>query len=259
MRESIIGGPRGATKVARSSEDSLAIVVMNYRRPRNIGTICRTILESLPNASLFVLDQAEDERCTVRDIVPRQVTYKRAENAGCIARLQLAAASQFQRFLAVDDDLFLTRNQLRQLVVRQQAVPDRVHGIWGQKVLVAGKRLRVENSVLSKDADVSVLNQAYAFSREQAVAALDLMASTGFDPEEIRNCDDILLSSAAACAPRCHDLGRLTICKSADEPEVGLGTERAFHETRARLLVRLLELGRLHAFPLDDAADSGSA
>ena len=242
-----------------SSEESLAIIVMNYRRPRNIGRICKTTLEALPNSSLFVLDQAEDEKCTVSGVVPRQATYRRTENAGCIARLRLAAELPFSRFLAVDDDLFLTRAQVRQLAARQQAAPDRVHGIWGQKVRVAGKRLSVENSVVYKDTDVSVLNQAYAFSREQAVAALELAAASGFGPDEIRICDDILLSSAAAHPPRCHDLGQLTICKSADEPGVGLGTERAFHETRARLLVRLLELGRLHAFPFDDDVGSGSA
>ena len=61
-----------------------------------------------------------------------------------------------------------------------------MHGIWGQKVLVRDKRLRVENSILSQDAEVTVLNQAYAFSKAQAVAALKLIEVAGFDPQEIR-------------------------------------------------------------------------
>lgn len=254
-----MGDLRAQTELPQPCQDSLAVIVMNYRRPRNIGTICRTILEGLPGARLFVLDQAEDDSCAVRDMLPRQVTYRRAENAGCVARLRLAAGLPFERYLAVDDDLFLTRTQLRQLAARHRAAPDTVHGIWGQKVLVRDKRLRVENSILSQDAEVTVLNQAYAFSKAQAVAALKLIEVAGFDPQEIRNCDDILLSSAAAGAPRCHDLGPLTICNSADEPGIGVGTERNFHETRARLLVRLLELGRLHAFPFDGEGESGSA
>ena len=239
-------------QVAEAFDPSgLAVIIMNYRRPQNIGKICRTVAAALPEAIVFLLDQADDDSCTVRHMLPPGVWYRRATNAGCIARLRIAAALPFQRYLAVDDDLFLTQTQLRQLATRQQFAPDRVHGIWGQKVMVDGKRLRVHNSINKQDAEVSILNQAYAFSRTQAADALELIEATAFDAEEIKLCDDILLSSAGKRAPVCHDLGSLAVCQTSNEAGVALGTERRFHETRARLMVSLLKRGKLHSFPSD--------
>ena len=229
--------------------DDLAVIVMNYRRPQNIAGICRTVMDALPQATVFVLDQADDEKKTVRDELPPKVWYCRRKNVGPIARLMVAAALPFQRYLAIDDDLFLTETQLRQLARHYETAPGRIHGIWGQKVEINGKRLRVRNSILEQDAEVSILNQAYAFSRAHAAGALALIAATDFDAEEIRNCDDILLSSASERAPMCHDLGTLAVCPTSNQVGIGLGTERSFHETRARLLVNLLKLGKLHGFP----------
>jgi hypothetical protein len=64
----------------------------------------------------------------------------------------------------------------------------------------------------------------------------------------MRNCDDILLSSAGERAPMCHDLGPLAVCQTYNEVGVAIGTERSVRETRARLMVSLLELGKLHNF-----------
>ena len=229
--------------------DDLAVIIMNYRRPQNIGQICGAVAEALPGAIVFLIDQADDETSSVRHMVPPGVWYRRVANVGPIARLVVAASLPFQRYLAIDDDLFLTHTQLRQLATHHERAPDRVHGIWGQKVIVDGKRLRVRNAILEQNTEVSILNQAYAFSRTDAAGALDLIEATDFDAEQIRNCDDILLSCASERVPLCHNVGSLAVCTTSNEVGIGLGTERSFHEIRAKLMVNLLKLGRLHGFP----------
>ena len=71
---------------------SLAVIIQNYRRPQNIGRIVRAAREALPDADIFLLDQA-DEDLRGRDDIPwGEVWFQRAEvNRGAGARVPITA------------------------------------------------------------------------------------------------------------------------------------------------------------------------
>lgn len=229
----------------------MATIILNYKRPQNIAPIAGIILSAFPRSPVFVLDQADHDSCAVWNSVPDEVWYRRAANEGPVARLRLALELAFDFYLAVDDDLFVTVEQVRRLATELQGAPGRVHGLWGQRLLANGRRLRLQHAIASREAEVTVLNQAYAFSIEHAAKALGLGQQAMVTPEDMKICDDILLSSASAQPPMCHDVGKLTVCPSYNREGIAVGTQPHFEERRLRVMIKLLELGRLHAFPLD--------
>lgn len=72
---------------------SIAVIILNYKRPQNIGAIVRAARAALPEAAIFILDQGESDTLRERDDIPRaEVWLQRAEvNTGAGARVPLAS------------------------------------------------------------------------------------------------------------------------------------------------------------------------
>ena len=49
---------------------SLAVILLNYKRPQNLGAITSAARQALPDAAIYVLDQAEREEMRWRDETP---------------------------------------------------------------------------------------------------------------------------------------------------------------------------------------------
>ncbi len=57
---------------------STAVILLNDRRPQNIGEIVRAAAEALPDPAIFVLDQAEPEfRPARKDLMRRLLDIRR--------------------------------------------------------------------------------------------------------------------------------------------------------------------------------------
>src|SRR5579864_958746 len=151
---------------------SLAVILMNYKRPQNVGRIVAAARAGVPDAPILLLDQAPGGDLLRRDdIAWSEVWYRRAAvNKGAGARVPLAAALPFDDWIAIDDDIFLTAQQIAELAAFLRAEPDRVHGVVGQRVEFANGQLALRDPFERVDAPLSVLNQVYAFSRAQAQA-----------------------------------------------------------------------------------------
>src|SRR5665647_2075178 len=110
-------------------QPSLAVIVLNYKRPQNIGRIVRGAREGLPHAQIFVSDNASQDGLHARDDIPwSEVWLHRAvANNGSGARIALAAGLPFDHYIAVDDDIFLTPDQYAALADRLRREPDRAH------------------------------------------------------------------------------------------------------------------------------------
>ncbi len=222
---------------------SLAVVLLNYRRPQNIGRLVDAARAALPTAPIFILDQGDDEAFREReDIAWNEVRYERAAvNRGAGARVPLAASQPFDLWLAIDDDTFLTPAQIAALAARLAAEPDRAHGVRGERLEYENGGFGFRSALEVVDAKLSILNQVYAFSRGQAERAIALAASLGWPAwDEIGPIDDILLSCASAKPPLCHDLGPFEICPTANTPGIAVWKRDDFRERRAEAARRLL-------------------
>jgi hypothetical protein len=230
---------------------SLAVLILNYKRPQNIGRLVRAAREALPDAPIFIFDQSERrDFCERKDIPWSDVWVQSAEvNQGAGARLMLASSLPFDLFISIDDDTLLTARQIGRLAELLQGEPDRAHGVWGQRLEWNGDEVTFRNAMHRIDGAVSTLNQAYAFSRTQAVAALALAARLGFPSwRDVGNIDDFLLSCASPKPPLCHDLGDIALCPTCDEPGIALWRSEGFLERRIDVARKLMAAQAIAVF-----------
>jgi hypothetical protein len=230
---------------------SLAVIILNYKRPQNIGTITCAAREALPEAMIFVFDQADVDTLRDRtDVDWSDVWLQRAKvNRGAGARVPLAARLPFDQYIAIDDDTFLTPAQIARLAEHLRDEPDRAHGICGERLELNEGLIRFRTSMARIDAPLSNLNQVYAFSRSQAAAAIDLSARIGFTSwQDLGVGNDILLSCASAKPPLCHDLGAIEECPTNNQPGIAVWRSDGFRERRAELARNLVAAGAIAVF-----------
>ncbi len=197
-----------------------------------------------------MLDQAEAPNSLEgRHDVPWHLIWRQPRpNGGPGARIELAAALPFDHYLCIDDDVFLTAAQIKMLMFMQSKEPGRAHGVWGQVVFSdAEGKYQLLDGIIRRNADVSFLNQVYAFTKVQAQEAMVLASLAGFESwVDVRFGDDLLLSCSGEAAPRIHDLGPLEQCPTANEPGIAQWKQAGFREQRLELAAKMLSLGRLH-------------
>jgi hypothetical protein len=230
---------------------SLAVILLNYKRPQNIAAIVGGARAGLPDAPIFLLDQAERDDLRRRADIPwSEVWYQRARgNGGAGARVPLAARLPFDHYIAIDDDIFLTPHQLAALADQLRADPSRAHGVWGERLELNDDMFRFRSSLHGIDAALTTLNQVYAFSRQQAAAAIALSARLGFAAfEDAVACDDILLSCASSPPPLCHNLGPLSHCPTSGQDGIAVWRTDGFAERRLALASRLIGAGSIAVF-----------
>jgi hypothetical protein len=229
---------------------SLAVFIQNYRRPQNIGRIVRDAREALPDTDIFLLDQADEDLRVRDDIAWSEVWFQRAEtNRGAGARVPITARLPFDLYIAIDDDTFLTPPQIRRLAELVRAEPDRVHGIWGQRLELDEGRLSIRSDITRVDAPLSIMNLVYAYSREQAAAAIALSARLGFPAwPDLDPIDDLLLSCASVKPPLCHNLGQTEHCPTSGVPGIATWKLADFSERRREIAGKLLAIGSIALF-----------
>jgi hypothetical protein len=232
-------------------QPSLAVIVLNYKRPQNIGRIVRGARAGLPGAQILIFDNASQDGLHARDDIPwgEAWLHRSAANCGSGARIALAASLPFDHYIAVDDDIFLTPGQYAALADRLQREPDRAHGICGQRLELRDGVIGYRHRLVAIDAGVSILNMAYAFTRAQASAAMALAARVGFaDWRAIGSVDDIVLSCASAKPSFCHDLGALDLCPSGNDPTIAQWLAGDFGPRRAEVVGKLLAIQSIPVF-----------
>jgi hypothetical protein len=232
-------------------QPSLAVIVLNYKRPQNIGRIVRDAREALPQASIFILDNAADDGLHTRGDIPwgEVWLHRAAANHGSGARIAIAAEMPFDHFIAIDDDTFLAPRQIAHLADRLRREPGRAHGVWGQRVEMEGAVFSYRHALRRVDAAVSIVNMVYAFSRLQARAALALAARVGLsDWRQIGSVDDILLSCGSPEPPLCHDLGPIEQCPTSNDPGTAQWRAENFGRRREALIGRLLQIRSIAVF-----------
>ena len=228
---------------------AVAVILINWKRPQNIGRLVRTVADALPAAAMLVIDHGKGaDGLESRDDIARDRCWiGKQANAGAGARIKLAAAMPFDHYLCVDDDTFLSVEQIRALTAALAADPRRAHGLTGQLVSKSGNGPHTLQNCVTGSRDVSVVNQAFAFTRARAEATLRLAASIGFgDWSDVRRGDDILLSSAGPDPARIHDLGRFEQCPTSAADGIATCRSADFRAARGMLFEKLFRHGVLY-------------
>jgi hypothetical protein len=229
---------------------SWAVIILNWRRPQNIARLVEAASAGLPQATIFVLDQAEPHnQLAQRDDMPWDLFwYLRRRNVGPGIRFSLAAELPFDHYLAFDDDTFLSAEQTAAFASKLTEDPSRPHGISGMTVSAAPGNVRHLGLPISrKDIVVSTLNKTYAFTREHAIATLRLAEEVGYARWlDVTRTEDILLSCAGTNPAMIHDLGEIGYCPTSREEGIAISQTPGFWRERSDLLRRLEQRGKLY-------------
>ncbi len=110
-----------------SDQPKITVVLLNYRRPKNIPTILDTIKNQTIEARIFLWNNgAEDVNSPLIDL------YERSEkNVGCMARWHQARKATTPYVMSLDDDICLGRNDALEKVVGALERQDNANRIVG--------------------------------------------------------------------------------------------------------------------------------
>jgi hypothetical protein len=232
------------------SGTTATFILLSYARPQNMQRIlnavlgarsCAKIVLSNNNPEIDILDYVDPSpaRLTIVQQAVRWPAVKRF----CIAR-----DSGDAYFVCIDDDLFLTVQQIDALVERLAENPSVPHGVWGANVEFGTDTqgrgtVLLQGGLRNMSEPVRILNRVYAFTGGHVRRFFELLASLGIeDPRALGPADDILLSHSGAGLPLCHDLGALEECPTSDQEGIALWKEPGFLEARIAKIVQLRRL-----------------
>lgn len=226
-----------------------AVIIMNYKRPQNIGGLVTVAAQALPGATIFVLDQGEGPNSLKeRDDVPLNLCWVRSQaNVGPGVRFRLAAEWPFDHYLCIDDDTFLTALQIRALMFKLQVEPERAHGVTGQLLTRYPNGDCFLKDCIDHDTCISVLNRVYAFTRERAQATLRLAEVVGYARwEDVKRTEDVLLTCAGRLPSRVHNLGPYGECSTNSTEGIATYLTPGFREERLALVRQLMAMNAIY-------------
>jgi hypothetical protein len=222
------------------------VILLSYERPANLDLLVRLCCIDVVDK---IVVSNNNPRHRVRDIVrmrdPRLLLIDQANSVKPGVRFVLARDEPSDLYVAIDDDIFLTPSQLRQLVESLAAHPESPHGVIGK--ILHGKSFPPWPFVPANPRDnarVDILNCVYAFTREHLDEYFRLAAAVGIqDHAQFGNGEDIVLSFSGRDRPHIHDLGRVAICASSALAGTAISTtQRHFYKERWELFATLAAL-----------------
>lgn len=215
-------------------------IILNFRRPSNIAAIVRACHESGRVSPIYIIDQADTGNRL--QLIPDGVIYQRLQNAGAGRRVSLAVELGFPQFLGIDDDLFLSPQQIATLVEAGQDEARRLHGLWGQIIDWDSGSPQLISGIRNVDREVDILNRVYVYTRDHALRAIQIAADMGYrDWNNVGPVDDIFLSISGEQRPLCHNLGPILDCPTSNDPQIAVWLQPGFEDVRQELMLRLVQ------------------
>lgn len=185
---------------------------------------------------------------TIEDWIPtndhRIVFRNEQENSFAIGRFFIAVQEPAEYFLCMDDDIFLRPNQLRVLAEALMNQPETIHGMFGTNLEkdeqgcpflhrgqfgLTGPLDFIQRVYFFTNDHVTKFMQLLHFAKQQQLAFYD----------ELKLCDDILLSFSSIGKPMCHDIGLFVDDSTSNKQGIALFANDSFVETRTRIASQL--------------------
>jgi hypothetical protein len=167
-------------------------------------------------------------------------------NKGAMERYVYVADSDGDFFLSLDDDIFLTPEQLTTLFQKLTTNASVPHGMFGQRWLqedIKEPMKSFQNCIVETDGPVDILNRVYFFTKNQAKECLRLAhAANRNDTTLLSSVDDLFLAFSGRGKPQCHNVGRFIDCPTQAEPGIAQWTKQDFWHSRIELYQTLCKL-----------------
>jgi len=230
-------------------EQRITVVLLSYKRVRNMDTLVRNLLRAECVQHLVVSNNNPDYRIAdwvqVRDERLRLVDQPRHTPPGI--RFELARQAPGDFFISVDDDVMLYPEQLELLFKALLAQPEVPHGVQGEKFLGRGanpgRPFGDWQPGCFGDMEADVINTVYTFTRGQLEELYRLAAALGREVPTLANGEDVLLSMSGQGRPRVHAVGPVGQCLSWCRAGVATWrTRQAFFNERTALFESLQAL-----------------
>lgn len=240
------GSPMVGTAISESEQ--LTVILLNHRRPQNIGQITQYVLRAGFVGRLIISNnsQAYPIKTYAKTKDPRLVLIDQAEPSGVGISLDLAREYQANYYLRVDDDIFLHPTQLQWIYWNLRMFQDRPHGIFGAALSSAKDPAQEWPFVHARNATrpVEILNGLFAFTREHLDEYFRLCTLLGItDQRSLMNGEDIVLSFSGNRKPLIHNIGPIWECASEAKLGVALHQSRPrFYEERWKIFSELQKI-----------------
>lgn len=223
-------------------EGVFTAIVLNFRRPQNIGLLVRMLLQVPLVARVIVSNNnpACDLERHFRFRHPRLSVIGQPVERPCAYRYFIADETTGMHFLFVDDDLFLLPSQVQRICEETLRDPSVPHGMFGQELLPDGS---FRHGISRREGRIDVLNRLYAFSRPVLSRWHRLLRESGIaaDREAMRMgwWDDMLLAFSGEGLPVSHDVGPYLDCSTQGEQGIATWREKEFFPSRRHLFAQL--------------------
>lgn len=238
-------------------DPAYAVVLLSYRRPRNIEWIARAYLACPFIQRVTISNNHPDidlKRFLSSKVLtdPRLELIQQTQRTRQGVRFSLAAerADKFDFFISPDDDCFLSPRQIHRLFSELIADPTVPHGFRGEhRKRVGSLREYPFDPTVTGEMEVEHLTICYTFTAAHAHRCMELYEALGWhDPATVGNGEDMALSFSGDGRPRIHDLGPQLQCNSWEKAGVATwNTHQNFFEQRVMLhsqLRRMVQRGR---------------
>jgi len=238
-------------------DEKLTVIVLNHKRPQNVGQIARYALRCGFVGRMIVSNNSQAYRLAdrVRLQDPRLLLIDQPEPAGVGISLEVAREHRSRYYLRVDDDIFLHPAQLQWLYWSLRMSAQRPHGIFGAAFAPDKDPAQEWPFVHRRNvtAPIAILNGLFAFTREHLDEYFRLCGLLGITNQRtLMNGEDIVLSFSGSQPPMVHNIGAVWECASEAKPGVALHQSRPrFYEERWKIYSALQGLKPL--------ADAGGA
>lgn len=221
--------------------NNVVAIVLSYNRPKNIPRVLEGVIESRYVSRVVVSNNNPSTKLPTLPFDRRISIVSQPDHMPAALRFFMAASLDAEAFVCIDDDLFLSGDQIDTLLEHLFADPSIPHGgPWGQRLIQCVDESPRLKGWYYPDSAVDVLNRAYAFTKVHAVRFSTLSASIGRPTVgDAGPWDDVILSHCGNRQPQAHDLGPWASCSTSNDPEVALWMQPGFAESRMEVFWRL--------------------
>lgn len=226
-----------------------AVILTNYLRPDNVPRQLSLLADARSEFDFIVIDNANSgQNLRSRGKVEDWYIYlENRMNLGAGYRFLISCGLSYQAIIAIDDDVFLTRDQLSLIHAGICREPKRVHGVWGQRLTTNALRRELPGGYSRETRGVNVISRVYGYTPQIAFKAIAMARQIGFCSwTSIGPTDDILLSAASEGAPVCHGIDNLSVCETSNTEGIATWKTAGFDPARTMLIDRLLEADLLN-------------
>lgn len=225
------------------------IILTNYKRPQNMPLIIKWCMESKHTKRIILVDNSEhglNIQLPNYTPPPQVEIVRNGKNNGAWYRFELSMQLDCNNIMCIDDDIFLTPEQIDKLFEKQMSEPNRAHGVWGQTAKIWYDEVLFTSGLYYQDAEFDVLNRVYCFSSDIAKLGLELLETLGYlGWADIGPIDDIIISQASETKSLCHNLGFLINCPTASSSGIAVWrTNKQFDYARDLIFKDIININQ---------------